>query len=76
MATKSRLFVRVWLAGLRLISVASVIVGVQLLRMGYPPGGSDAFAPLFLGGVFVLIGVVGIFDPARVTPSGGRDHSD
>lgn len=69
------LLVRGYLMARRFLSVGIALLGAVILWNAYPPHGTDAFVPLFIGGILLLLGLVGVVDPSRTTPSGGG-HSD
>lgn len=59
----------------RLRAVALLVIGVVILSTGYPPQGGETLAFLIVGGVAIVAGVIGLFQPKRLRSSQNSHHS-
>lgn len=63
--------VTIWRETKRVLAALFAVVGVRLAMTGYPPAAGEPPVMLFVGGIMILGGVVGVIDPSKVFSSGG-----
>jgi hypothetical protein len=65
------ILVTIWRETKRVLAALIAVAGVRVAMTGYPPQGSEPPVVLFIGGLMILGGVVGVIDPSKVFSSGG-----
>lgn len=63
--------VQIWFETKRVLAAVFAIVGVRIAMMGYPPTAGEPPVVLFLGGVMILGGTIGVVNPSNVFSSSG-----